>query len=70
MEGRTDVDEVGEDKNEDGDEAEQKPEVLIERYIFVPNRDMNVLWEGRGEARRCCRANTERFNSSFYLLFI
>lgn len=41
-----------EDKNEDRDEAEQKPEVLIERYIFVPNRDMNVLWEGRGEARR------------------
>lgn len=41
-----------EDENEDRDEAEQKPEVLIERYIFVPNRDMNVLWEGRGEARR------------------
>lgn len=59
-----------EDENEDRDEAEQKPEVLIERYIFVPNRDMNVLWEGRGEARRCCSANTERFNSSSYLLFI
>ena len=65
-----DLDEVGEDENEDRDEAEQKPEVLIERYIFVPNRDMNVLWEGRGETRRCCSANTERFNSSSYLLFI